>query len=377
MSMAAGPRHVIYFDPYGHLYAGTQRSVKLIAERLPEYGYSAEVVLTRAGLFADRLRDAGIACTVVDAPRELGHYGGSTRGRRSTSALLALPSYVSALARQLRVRPGIVHMTSQRGVLLGAPAARRARLPCVWHVAVVEERRFTSALCDTLVNRTLGVAKVVRVPSARFWADQRVIPAPLDPRFLDAPAVAPSDPPTIVTSTRIEPMKNLDLLIDALAALRRWRSDVRLRIIGDTQEGHESYKEALLVQARRLGLDGAVEITGWVDRPEEHWRNASAYVQASTLDGSPQGVIEAMSCRLPVVITSSIGLAEEVVHRQSAMVVSPGAPGALVSAIREVLEDRAFARGLGARGREVALTRYSCDAVVRDLVQVYDSMFAS
>src|SRR5947209_6227161 len=86
-------RHVVFFDAYPHMYAGTARSVQLLAQRLPEHGYTASVVLPSEGTVADHLREGGVDVAIVPVPEALRHYGRTTRGSVLVRALFALPAY--------------------------------------------------------------------------------------------------------------------------------------------------------------------------------------------------------------------------------------------------------------------------------------------
>ncbi len=366
-------RHVTFFEAYGHVYAGAQRIVHLLAEHLPNHGFTTDVVLNRDGPVAERIAASGVEVTVIPTARGLDHYGGSTTGARIPTALAALPSYWRTLAQHLRARRGLVHGCSQRSVILAAPAARLARARFVWQVSVLEEHRALSVLCDALAHHTTGLAGSVHVPSMRPWRDQPVIYPPLDPRLDDVPTPCPVDPPLVCSAGRLEPMKEFEVLLRAMVGVRQQLPGVRLGILGSRQEGHERYAVELEELRDDLGLSGAVDFLAFVDRPEEHWRDGAVYVQPSHLEGNSLAAMEAMASGLPVIVTSTTGNAEVVRDAVSGYVVPPNDDAALANALIKVLSDPALAARMGAEARHVARERYGLDHIVEQTATLYSS----
>lgn len=366
-------RHVVFFDAYPHSYTGTARTVHLLAQRLPELGYTTEIVLPAEGQVADRIRAAGDDVTVVPVPPSLSLYGRQTRGRRALRACRDLPVYWWRLRRHLRRRPGVLFATSQRSVLFAAPAARMAGLPVVWQVSGIDEPRAMCALCDLLATRTVAISPAARAWTLRPRRPQRILPPPLDPRFADAPEAHPQRPPTVVTVGRLDPVKDHGLLLEAFAEVLGRVPTARLRIIGDTQVGHEAHGERIRQAARRLGPPGTVELVGWADRPELLFLDASVYVSSSRREGLGLAIAEAMSCGLPAVFTADTGLAAFVEPGRSALVVPWGDPQALADAIVRLLQDPVLAAAMAKAGRQ-AVRQLLLDEVAPAAARILDEL---
>jgi glycosyltransferase involved in cell wall biosynthesis len=364
---------VIFFDAYPHMYAGTARSVHLLAQRLPDLGYTAEVVLPQDGTVADHLRATDVAVSVVAVPPSLGHYGRHTRGLTRLRALFALPVYWWRLRRHLRSRPGVVYVTSHRSVILAAPAARLARVPVLWLISGIEDDRGVSVLCNLLATRTIACspAASASLPFGRRRAPHTVVPFPLDPRFDDPPVARPQQPPIVVTVGRLEPIKDHPALLEAFAIVRRQVPGVRLRIVGGAQEGHEEYAQ----RVRRMvdALDGSAELAGWSDNPEGLMLEASVYVCSSRREGMGISIIEAMACGLPAVMTADTGLSGFLEHEHSALIVPNGDVEALARAIIRLLDDAPFARTVAEAGQH-AVRMFSLDHVASATSAVLDEM---
>ncbi|MGD8709960.1 MAG: glycosyltransferase, partial [Ectothiorhodospiraceae bacterium] len=83
----------------------------------------------------------------------------------------------------------------------------------------------------------------------------------------------------------------------AFAALRR-EMDARLIILG---EG--SRRSELEGLARRLGIDGAVDMPGFVRNPAAHVRRANVFALSSAWEGFGNVLVEALAVGTPVVST--------------------------------------------------------------------------
>jgi glycosyltransferase involved in cell wall biosynthesis len=94
--------------------------------------------------------------------------------------------------------------------------------------------------------------------------------------------------------------KGFHILIEAVAKLRLHQPCVLLLIIGEGE-----HKSHLLGQIRDLGLEDNVKLVG--TRPHEElsaWYSAAdVFCLASATEGSPNVVMEAMACGLPVIAT--------------------------------------------------------------------------
>ncbi len=106
---------------------------------------------------------------------------------------------------------------------------------------------------------------------------------------------------------RLAPIKQIGEIIRAFAPLVYEGQKVRLVIVGEGKE--EGRLRAL---AHELGLDKRVEFVGWQDNLVEYYRSADCFVQNSKEEGYGLALLEALSCRLPV-ITTPVGVAQKVV----------------------------------------------------------------
>lgn len=153
--------------------------------------------------------------------------------------------------------------------------------------------------------------------------------------------------PRIVTSCRLNPQKNLDLLIDAFSDIAEAFPQYTLDIYG---EGGE--KERLLAKIREMGLEQRVTLRGYSSHIYEDIGKAALFVSSSDYEGISNSMLEAIALGIPAVCTDCpVGGARETIdHGVNGLLVPVGDRKKLAEAMTRVLSDQAFADRLGQEG---------------------------
>lgn len=191
------------------------------------------------------------------------------------------------------------------------------------------------------------------------------------------PAESRNRPHRILSVGRLVPRKGVDLLIEALPALRDAGFDVELLIVGgggnaaalaDDAEAHR-----LLNIATDLGVQDRVSFRGQVPRDAMPalFRSADAVVCAPWYE--PFGIVplEAMACGVPVVAAAVGGLRDTVVDQRTGLHVPPKDPAAIAAALTALLSDPDLRRALGRAGEARAKSRYSWARVAAETERAY------
>ncbi|HEX2187953.1 MAG TPA: glycosyltransferase family 4 protein [Longimicrobiaceae bacterium] len=183
--------------------------------------------------------------------------------------------------------------------------------------------------------------------------DVRVIYNGVDTgRYAPDPAVPRAPEPTLLYLGRLQRYKRVDLVLRAVAHMRRNGLRVRLVVAGTgAREG------ALRRLAGRLGIGDRVEFTGYVDeaRKLQLLRTAWVHVLTSPKEGWGITVMEAAACGTPTVGSSSPGLWESVVHRTTGILVPHGDATDLAAVLADLLADRDRLEAMGRAARRYAL----------------------
>jgi glycosyltransferase involved in cell wall biosynthesis len=173
--------------------------------------------------------------------------------------------------------------------------------------------------------------------------------------------------PLVVAVSRHDPRKGVDILLRAMAELRRQGVPCRGALVGG---GPLLAAHRKLTQ--RLGLDGQVTIEGFVADPGSYLRQADVFALPSLEEGSGSlSLLEALQAGVACVASNVDGIAEDIRDGENGLLVSPGDPHALALAIGRLLVDAELRRRLGRNGRETFERRFSASTFVADLARAY------
>ena len=242
---------------------------------------------------------------------------------------------------------------------LASSAAMAAELAI--HTALRAYRHVQVFVCPSrfMVGR-MAAAGVF--PDRLRWLPHFVLPAP-------DRSVEPTD--AVVFAGRLSPEKGVDTLIDAVGLLS---GHVRLDVAGDGPDRPR-------LEGLAAGIGGEhVRFLGRVDRAtvDALVTEALAVVLPSRwYENQPMIVLEALARGVPVVASDLGGTPELVRPGVDGFLVPPDDPGALASALRALLDDRARASSMGKSARERALTDFAPDIHLARLDAVYAEAAAS
>ncbi len=179
--------------------------------------------------------------------------------------------------------------------------------------------------------------------------------------------------PRVLYVGRIQPLKGVDVAVEAFARVAEQVPGVRMDVVGGASgpNGHDEVA-ALRRRVVELGLAGRVEFHGPVAhrRLADWYRAADLLVVPSRSESFGLVAAEAQACGLPVVASRVGGLAELVEDGCSGLLVDGWDPGDYAEAILTILEDPAVAAVLSQAGVERA-ARFSWPATVDRFLELY------
>ena len=174
------------------------------------------------------------------------------------------------------------------------------------------------------------------------------------------------EPGLVIYLGRLKKYKNVDHLIQAMAIVREKVSGARLVIVGAGDR-----RRALEALTRSMGMDDAVQFTGFVSEDEKLRLLTRAEVAAypSSKEGWGITVIEANACGVPVVAARVPGLRDAVVDGETGVLVPLGDREVMARALIDLLRDREKRERLA--GNAVARSRlYTWDNTARETLRL-------
>ncbi|WP_165087567.1 glycosyltransferase family 4 protein [Neisseria yangbaofengii] len=168
----------------------------------------------------------------------------------------------------------------------------------------------------------------------------------------------------IVAVGRLVPKKGFDVLLDALALLKKQNVAFRCTLIGGGP-----LQAPLAEQIETLGLAGLVTMVGPMPQPDiiDLMKSANMVVAPCVIsedgdrDGLPTVLLESMALGTPVISTQVAGIPELVSDGLTGLCVPERDPQALADAVQHLLDDHDLCRTLAQNGRRLIEQEYNED----------------
>ncbi len=156
-------------------------------------------------------------------------------------------------------------------------------------------------------------------------------------------------------------------LLEVFRRLAGERQDVRLVLGGDGEV------ERVRSMVREQGLEGRVEVPGWLEgeAKEAVFERADVYALPSYNEGLPGSLLEAMAAGTPVITTPVGGIPELVEDGLNGYLVQPGDIDSLHGRLSRLCEDTGLRAAMGAAARARVEEAFDVRKAVGDLLALY------
>jgi glycosyltransferase involved in cell wall biosynthesis len=178
----------------------------------------------------------------------------------------------------------------------------------------------------------------------------------------------------VTTVGNIRHVKGHDVFIKAAAAIVPQFPNICFSIAGGVLDA--AYFEELQALVRDLNLGDHFHFAGDITNLREHLSTTDVFVLPSRSEGFSNAIVEAMAASLPVVATNVGGNAEAVEDGITGFIVPSDDPGALASAIVQLLADPAKAAAMGAAGKRRTAEKFTTEIMMGRTVATYRKLLA-
>lgn len=355
------PVRVLHIANFSTRLGGGEESLLALVRGLDRRRFAPHVVVPGEGDVAAELRRDSIPVTVLAFP--------PLRPWTVVSVLSALRDLRACIGT---LGIGLVHAHGSRAAFYAGVVVRRARVPLVWHVRIVERDPLLDGLLLSLSTRVIVNSQAV---GARFGGSGnawkvRVVYNGVDPDYWAPmqPARSARPGPTVLLVGRLMEAKGQRTLLRAAPAILQRFPATRFVFVG-RDSGDEG--DQLRALSRQLGIQDAVEFREWLADPRAVYGEADVLVLPSRSEGFGRVLVEAACLTKPVVASRVGGVPEVVVNRETGLLVEPDDVGALANALITLLGDATLRASLGAAARRRALERFTVRHHVAGVEAVY------
>jgi glycosyltransferase involved in cell wall biosynthesis len=352
---------------------GAERELLVYLEHLPRRGIQPLVVCQAEGPLSEKVAALGINTQHVPFP--------------AWRKLLEWPRRGEAVRRLRRVieqaGPSLVHVNDIWWLPQTLRAVKSLGIPILCHIRQEIQphkvRRYELPSADVVfavsrdveVSLKAGGVKPERIHVLHSGIDLTRVPAsPSGAEFRHRHGIPPAVP-LLGTVANLFPRKGYDVMFRALSLLRRRRPEIHYLIVGTGDPGYEQTLRALV---QSLGLGGHVHFAGFQEPVYPALAAMDVYVHPAIMEGFGIALLEAMAMVKPVVATTTGGIPDIVIHEETGLLVAPGDPEALASAVGVLLDDKSRWAAMGKAGRQRVERLFTVDAMVSKLTACYEDV---
>jgi glycosyltransferase involved in cell wall biosynthesis len=341
---------------------GAERQLIYMLRALKDRGVESRILcLTRGEPLEKEIRDLGIDVTSVGA---------------SSSRCIRLVRIIRELRRN---RPDIVQSAHFYTNLYAGVAGRVLSIPSIGAIRC----DLSSELVDNGIagwaQLHLPEFQIANSVAAQVRAKANGIRAHFVANAVDTTSFFSAEEPNgheplrLLFAGRLAHQKRPDRFLRTVATLARHlpRGSLKAILVGD---GPLKAEVLRLAATHKLDRD-QFELIGEMGDMRALYRSTHVLLLTSDWEGTPNVLLEAMACEVPVVATR-VGGVSSIVAEDRGFVVDVDDEIGLAACVLRLFKDPGLRKTLGARGREYVTRFHSLESLQRNLMGIYEKALA-
>ena len=351
---------------------GGPRHVYDLVRNLSRSEFEFMVGAPRDGIFFERFQELGIPVTEIP----LGQVG----IRQLFATIRLIRHHGVDLVHTHGKGPGLYGRLAARW--LGIPAVHTfhgihyGSYPWIGQRLYLMLERYLARLSHTIINVSAS-QEAEGLNLQLFSAGQSVVITngvdfeEMDHLLLESPVKRESlglGPNDFVLGcvSRFDPVKRLEVLLDALGRLRDRIPDVMLVLVGGGGE-----EDRIRHLARRLGLQDRVIFTGFLEAPARIYPALDLYLSTSSKEGLPLALVEAMGAGLATVATDVPGHRDVLRQGKTGLLIPADNDSALADAVVSLWSDPIKRAALSKAARQWAREELGIEQMLKRTAVAY------
>ena len=354
----------------GEHFSGAERVQDLLGMAMPQFGYEVGFACVKPDKFPN-VRNS-VDCEIFE-----------TKMKSKFDVWCA--SRVAKVATENNYH--LIHAHTPRTLLIGQLAARKIGCPVVYHVhrpvGRDSDRGLTNRLntmieswslkkVDRLIcvsNSLAGYMQELGHPVDKITVVSNGVQAISDLPVRDEPG----DTWTIGTMALFRARKGTEVLLNALAILKKENINVRLRAVGPFET--PEYENEIMSQVEQLGIGDMIDWMGFQTDVNRQLRAMDLFVLPSLYgEGLPMVVLESMANAVPVVASRVEGIPEAVRDGVDGLIFEPANASDLADKLKSLIGDNQRWRAMSDSSVERQRNELSDISMTRGVAAVYDQL---
>jgi glycosyltransferase involved in cell wall biosynthesis len=185
----------------------------------------------------------------------------------------------------------------------------------------------------------------------------------------------------IVAVGAVMPRKGPDKVLGAWRQLLPRFPDTHVLFVGPRADTHDpklqKFGREIAELVANSGAANRVHFAGIVDDVENYLRAADVFVLASSREGTPNSVLEAMATGLPCLVTPYLGLSEGIGRAGEHYLLVDRDPGAIAAALTDLLHSETLRSSLSEQGREYVVANIDQQRSLDHYAALYEELAAA
>ena len=175
----------------------------------------------------------------------------------------------------------------------------------------------------------------------------------------------------ILTVSRIEPVKAIEIIINSMSNIAKEIPDVKLKIVGLIS--NQKYFNSLKNLISELNCEKLIEFVGPIphDQLPKLYNNSKIFVLTSLTEAASNVTMEAMSCGKPVIVTKVGGMPNLIRDNVNGFLVEPNNPQLVAKKIIELLKDNSLRARIGKEARNTISNEFKQTNYIDVLINLF------
>jgi len=343
-------------------FSGAERICLALCEELQHRGHRVTLLCKETGNMPEIAHSAALA---VRTPAISGKIN------------FLSPFRIAAIARE--VKADVIHTHLSTAGLWGSVAGKIAGIPTVAHVHAMNSK-FCYQFAGRVVTCSIGVKEHLvsqgmpaeTIAVAYNGIDMRRFEALTDKTVMRRELDLPLHVPVIGCVAHLSEKKGQKFLLQAVSMLNTTHPDLHCLLVGEGDMADE-----LRRLADELGIGERVHLLGF-RRDATSIMNVMdiAILPSIAKEGLGLVLVEAALLNKPAIASNAPGIDEALEDGVSGILVPPGNPEQLASALERLLSDRELCTRMGTAGCRRALEMFTIAAMTDAVEAVYDEVIS-
>lgn len=184
------------------------------------------------------------------------------------------------------------------------------------------------------------------------------------------------DAPLVLLPARLSPIKNHDLLIDAMAVLKEQGGEMPLLCFVGDDQGRTAYSKRLRARIDQMNLEKHIRLVGpCSDMPAALSMAALVVMPSKVPEGFGRVPVEAMAMGVPVIASNLGATRDTVADGVTGWLLPPDDVGAWAAQIAQVLAMRQAQReSMAKAARARVATQFAQETMITGTLAIYDEL---